>query len=62
MTQIKTYEHLTDEELLKEVFLADTITTLEAELARRFEHALDELAKKPKDVQQFVEGRYGNDT
>lgn len=60
MNQLPTYDHLTDEELLKEVYMADTVTTLEMELAKRLEHALDEMAKPPADVQQYVEGRYGD--
>lgn len=60
MTNNKTYDHLTDEELLKEVYFSDTATLLEVELANRLEHVLDELAKKPGTPEQFVEGLYGN--
>ena len=44
--EILPFSHLTDEELLKRVYLSTLSTPLVLELAARLQHALDELYKK----------------
>lgn len=48
---------LTDEELLKRVYLNLDASIMEVELARRLEHALDELAAKPVELEQILRQR-----
>lgn len=48
---------LTDEELLKQVYLNFQASAMEVELARRLEHALDELAAKPVRLEQILKQR-----
>lgn len=51
---------LTDEELLKHVYLKVNPSFTEVELARRLEHALDELASKPVSIEQVLQQHGAN--
>lgn len=48
---------LSDEELLKMVYLDLKASAMEVELARRLEHALDELAAKPVRLETIYRQR-----
>lgn len=53
----KVLTDLTDEELLRMVYLDMQATPMEVELARRLEHALDELAAKPVSLEAIYQQR-----
>lgn len=50
----------TDEELLKTVYLTKNVDTLTLELATRLQHALDELRKPPRHIEDIL-SRYGRE-
>lgn len=50
-------DHLTDEELLTRVYMNTNSTSMEVELARRLEHALDEMASRPVSLEQILRER-----
>lgn len=50
-------DHLTDEELLTRVYMNTDSTSMEVELARRLEHALDEMASRPVSLEQILRER-----
>lgn len=45
---------LSDEELLKRVYLDNQATPMEMELALRLEHALDEMASPPPSLEVLL--------
>lgn len=53
---------LSDEELLKRVFLDRNATPMEMEMAVRLEHALDELAAKPLSMDEVLRRWEANGT